>query len=867
MRRFISGLFIALPILGALTAAAPVRAQTNAGVLFLRIAAGARAAGMGEAFVAIADDATATHWNPAGLGVYPLNSEWNEHPMTARGNVLDAVAMKNGMPEDRFTGYDLWILTDNGLTFYSLGEPNAPGSRIGLPTMGVRSLDAALRRYARHLSEDQAETISRRAAAGTVGIPAQEVEELTGRVSAAMPDDYRDRTILENVIRELRIAHREGRIEVGQFRELQWEVSQLPETGPAEILPLDRVRVIMERSVVKLLPAKVFVDLNDLVPPPVRAIAGDGDKLYVAAANGLLVFDGSRWDEIDPPDGVTWKTVGINCLTVASGLRLWVGTNDGIYILHSGQWQKMGVESGLPASPVRRMLMSGTTSGWVLTDDGLARYEDQRFSTTIPVIANVGDSLTTMLGRFLGIEDNVYLAEAARDIIARDNLPADFVPEAGTAIGLPYARGFRGEVTAMATDSYGRRWVGTNLGAFRFARERWHGFGYRAVHVTEATTAQALAEEHLRGRATPQRVELLAEYIRGYNNLSSDNIPAGRTVYIYQNAAARRVNAFGNRGDILLIATEVGQLEMNAGQWARYYHAGLDGDQVGAILTTGDDVWFVTNDHIVVYQHPHEEINLMHSPWLPAFELDLYYDYGAWVKNFEGLGTVGLAITFLSYGEIPELNEYGELLNLFHSFDGALSLSYGTRLSHSLMAGLTAKVIYSRLAPQGAGEEIGSGSATAFALDAGFLYRTPWKRLTLGAAVTNVGPNISYIDAQQSDPLPRNMALGFSYKLWDSPFNRFVLQCEINKELIDLTESASEELKQIIYNVGFEYSYASMVAIRAGYVHDEDGKVKVPTVGGGLAYRMFNFDFAYIWASRDDTPLANTVRYSLALRF
>ena len=35
--------------------------------LFLRIAPGARSAGMGEAFCAIADDATAVYWNPAGL--------------------------------------------------------------------------------------------------------------------------------------------------------------------------------------------------------------------------------------------------------------------------------------------------------------------------------------------------------------------------------------------------------------------------------------------------------------------------------------------------------------------------------------------------------------------------------------------------------------------------------------------------------------------------------------------------------------------------------------------------------------------------------------------------------------------------------
>jgi hypothetical protein len=42
-------------------------AVSEAAVLFLMISPGARAAGMGEAFVALADDATAVFWNPAGL--------------------------------------------------------------------------------------------------------------------------------------------------------------------------------------------------------------------------------------------------------------------------------------------------------------------------------------------------------------------------------------------------------------------------------------------------------------------------------------------------------------------------------------------------------------------------------------------------------------------------------------------------------------------------------------------------------------------------------------------------------------------------------------------------------------------------------
>ena len=42
-------------------------AQSQAALIFLLISPGARAVGMGETFVAMADDATASYWNPAGL--------------------------------------------------------------------------------------------------------------------------------------------------------------------------------------------------------------------------------------------------------------------------------------------------------------------------------------------------------------------------------------------------------------------------------------------------------------------------------------------------------------------------------------------------------------------------------------------------------------------------------------------------------------------------------------------------------------------------------------------------------------------------------------------------------------------------------
>ena len=50
-----------------LTSLNPLTAQSEAGAIFLLISPGARAGGMGEAQVAVANDVYASYWNPAGL--------------------------------------------------------------------------------------------------------------------------------------------------------------------------------------------------------------------------------------------------------------------------------------------------------------------------------------------------------------------------------------------------------------------------------------------------------------------------------------------------------------------------------------------------------------------------------------------------------------------------------------------------------------------------------------------------------------------------------------------------------------------------------------------------------------------------------
>lgn len=74
-------LFLALFLLGTSSAQVVTKVGTTAGQ-FLKIGVGSRAAAMGEAFVAVADDISALYWNTAGLaaqrslGFIFVNSEW-----------------------------------------------------------------------------------------------------------------------------------------------------------------------------------------------------------------------------------------------------------------------------------------------------------------------------------------------------------------------------------------------------------------------------------------------------------------------------------------------------------------------------------------------------------------------------------------------------------------------------------------------------------------------------------------------------------------------------------------------------------------------------------------------------------------------
>jgi hypothetical protein len=126
-------------LLGLLLSSAPAGATKYAGE-FLKIQPGARALGMGGAFTAVADDATAPYWNPAGVVYLPYREVLPQHQekfgKLANHDYLGAVWPLGG-PKGRNAAFGL------GLVRFAVDDiPITP--RPGALRPGIDFLDYGL---------------------------------------------------------------------------------------------------------------------------------------------------------------------------------------------------------------------------------------------------------------------------------------------------------------------------------------------------------------------------------------------------------------------------------------------------------------------------------------------------------------------------------------------------------------------------------------------------------------------------------------------------------------------------------------------------------------------------------------------------
>ena len=178
---------------------------------------------------------------------------------------------------------------------------------------------------------------------------------------------------------------------------------------------------------------------------------------------------------------------------------------------------------------------------------------------------------------------------------------------------------------------------------------------------------------------------------------------------------------------------------------------------------------------------------------------------------------------------------------------------------------------------------LGRESGSSYAVDLGMQYLLPFDPIptTLGVAIQNVGPGISFIDENQADPLPRFLRIGTSISLFRAKYHDIRLVSGVTAYIDKLAEDENElaidldrlnaereekltreqllsdrgvgirafEWRHLQKNLGLEYWLGNLLAIRVGY-KVEPG-INLPnltdyfTGGIGVKVYLFNLDLSY----------------------
>ena len=293
-----------------------------------------------------------------------------------------------------------------------------------------------------------------------------------------------------------------------------------------------------------------------------------------------------------------------------------------------------------------------------------------------------------------------------------------------------------------------------------------------------------------------------------------------------------------------------------------------------------------------------QEISLTHANWLPAFQQsDLFYDFLTFRTDIPEIsGTIGASVTYLSLGKFIKTTSAGPTpVGEFRAYEFAIAAGYATKIWDDFSVGLNLRFIHSSLSPLGTEQEQGKGVASTVSFDIAAMYRPQtddfWNRFSAGLNLSNMGPKVTYIDADQADPLPTNLRVGVGFKIFEDEYNSLQYSLDFSRLLIKrypadtsanappppppdpwyeaiFTSWSDGGLQKVNTAMGLEYWYGAprLIALRFGWFYEDPsfGDRTFLTFGAGIRYDIYGFDFSYI-SAEENHPLSDTIRFSLLI--
>ena len=866
---------------------------SSAALLYLRIAPGARAAGMGEAFVAVADDATSTHWNPAGLGASPLATNWQNKNIPVNLQPISEMATVKARGGSGHNHFDIWTISAEGLARFV--------------TKTDQNVADIVRNYFSIVDDNELETAVAKVARANSNISKEELDTFLGQIRTSIPEGYTDKESLERGLDSLSILYSRCRIAWSRYDELVNIYKDGNKDSTFTEKEMDRVNFAVEKSKSRFIPEELKIKYSDLFSGNLTTIKSLGNKLLIGTDNGFYTFDGKSWKSYALDDGLP----SMNILSIATvGSQAYIGTDMGMVRYGGVSLSAVDLPESYQGATVSGLGASNSNSVWAVINGELFHYNGESWNNSHAYTALIDDTyesiaqkisifqkksvIDDIAARIKSLNENLAMpteeamiedtsaieapAETTESMagdssmtaeveetapeMAGTHVPTNFTIEPGKPIMVPYGMGIQGKINKIYSMGDNRIWIATDIGLYAYKDGIWKAAGYKTIKTTAGQSLEDVANAYPHPSVITEDYITILSQINEISDASA--LAEGTELRVYGNPLAYKINDISSKGYGLYVATQKGLYELSGTTLTKVDIGGMGNSNILNVNLQDDEIWFASDKKIAIKASGRSDIVLMFAKWLPQLADDMYYGFLSGATNISGFGTVGANITYINYGTVNRRSEGNTDEGAFYPFDIALTLSYGGSLRDNLKGGVSVKLIYSHLSRLGAGEEQGTGTATGAGFDFGLLWNLN-KRFDVGMAITNIGPDISYIDAGQSDPLPRNFALGFKADVVSSEYYHTMITAEVNKSLVGINDGFKEELKQLILNGGIEFGYSDIFAARVGYIWDDEGDVKTPTLGFGVSpLDNFKFDFAYI-PSNTNAPLANTLRISMQI--
>ena len=312
--------------------------------------------------------------------------------------------------------------------------------------------------------------------------------------------------------------------------------------------------------------------------------------------------------------------------------------------------------------------------------------------------------------------------------------------------------------------------------------------------------------------------------------------------------------------------------------------------------------------------------SLSYSPWLKNLVNDAHFAYLSGYWKITEKDAIAASFRFYTSGNVSFMDENGLFIASQNPNEFAIDLTYSRKLIDQLSIAFTPRFIYSTLTT---GQYIGGEKTKpglAGAADLSLFYEQDFaakglnnSTLRVGFCISNMGNKISYSsETSRRDFLPTNLKLGIGYEMDFDGRNKLTLNGEINKLLVptnpiyatneyggimydqngnpvilfgkdpnvsaplgmiqsfyDAPGGFKEEMQEVMWALGAEYSYRNFVFARLGYFHESQykGNRQFLSLGAGIKYNIFGFDLSYLIATKQYHPLANTLRFTVSFDF